>query len=451
MRPLGALARKHWVLILLATIAGLLLGAAVVALTPKEYVAKSDIFLATPGWNDVLEPSDTDAGSAASSLGDTFAQQRAQSYVQLASSDIVLDNVRSRLKWSSSNEDLASHITVRAVPDTVTLEASATAPSAAEAQEISNAVATELAATIRRVEAGSDAGGSPMDPTIFVPAGGEPVQSAPDVAAYLVYGAVAGLLFGLTFTVIRLTTYKRILGVEDCRDLTNAPVLGALSPARPTVGEPADAAVGEDERGLRLNLQFALRDRPAHTIMVVPVGADALNGLRVATTLASSFAETSVRAVAVAANLTDDRTGSGERTGLVDIISGRAELSETLQSLSGPDAMFLPSGTPTAQPTKVLTSQRMSAVLTELGESFDHTLISTRALPKWSDALELSGRVDAAILVCVLDKTSDRDAARAAEDMRRAGIPILGSVLLGADAPHNTEEQLATHGTRRGL
>jgi non-specific protein-tyrosine kinase len=72
-------------------------------------------------------------------------------------------------------------------------------------------------------------------------------------------------------------------------------------------------------------------------------------------------------------------------------------------------------------------------VLGSLQAEFDIVLIDAPPVLPVTDALVLSGRVDATLLVAVAGATTRKEAARAVELLRQVDAPLVGAVLNGVD------------------
>ena len=92
---------------------------------------------------------------------------------------------------------------------------------------------------------------------------------------------------------------------------------------------------------------------------------------------------------------------------------------------------MLASGPLPPNPSELLSSNRAVEVLALLQAEFDIVLIDAPPVLPVTDALVLSGCVDATLMVCVSRATTRKEASRAAELLRQVDAPLVGTVLNG--------------------
>lgn len=123
--------------------------------------------------------------------------------------------------------------------------------------------------------------------------------------------------------------------------------------------------------------------------------------------------------------------------GLTDLLTG-AEGSKTLADLvhatSVPGVSFVHSGTGVDDAAE-LVATKGARLLEEARALADVVLLDTAPLLVVSDASELLPAVDAVVLVARAGRTTRDGARRSFEMLDRAGIPVLGVVLIGAQSP----------------
>ncbi|TAJ13020.1 MAG: hypothetical protein EPO68_13400 [Planctomycetota bacterium] len=116
--------------------------------------------------------------------------------------------------------------------------------------------------------------------------------------------------------------------------------------------------------------------------------------------------------------------------GLTDILDGRAELKDCLQEPRGcPDLFVLPAGTARAPVPGELVTERMRALLEQLGQLGRCLVLDAPALLGHIESRMLLQRADGALLVLRAGATRGADARRAVEIVRESGATLLGSIL----------------------
>lgn len=123
--------------------------------------------------------------------------------------------------------------------------------------------------------------------------------------------------------------------------------------------------------------------------------------------------------------------------GLSDLLSGREGvrgLADLVHPTGVPGVSFVHSGS-VVEDAAELIARRGAELLAEARSIADIVLLDTAPLLVVSDASELLPDVDAVVMVARAGKTSRDSARRSYELLYRAGIPVLGVVLVGAKSP----------------
>jgi len=91
--------------------------------------------------------------------------------------------------------------------------------------------------------------------------------------------------------------------------------------------------------------------------------------------------------------------------GLCDIISYGYEFDKLIKLTTADNLSFMPSGNYTGDPTLLFCSDKMSAFIDKVSETYEFVIIDCPAVTVAPDAMALFPLVDGIILVCALDKT----------------------------------------------
>jgi uncharacterized protein involved in exopolysaccharide biosynthesis len=186
------LVRRSWKSIAIFVLVGTALAMAFALVQPPRFVATSDIFLSSPRYGNF--------GSVNSSPypTDTFSQQRARSYAQLASRVDLARRVVDKLGIDMPPEELAAATSASIRPDTVLIDVAVKSSSPIEAKILADAVAAELASDIRTLETPSGLLVPVVEPILTEPAVTPKKPSEPDIPIYILFGASGGFLVGVT-------------------------------------------------------------------------------------------------------------------------------------------------------------------------------------------------------------------------------------------------------------
>ena len=415
------LSRANFVLLLAATLAGLLLAFGVVLTQPKTYTSSSTGFVTTTGSSslgDVLN-------------GDVAAQNKAGAYIPLISSRSVAEKIAQDPALGLAPGDVAGHLTASVVPSSALIKVDATADQPEKAASLANSALQATADVVKDLE-GS---GSPIKVVPLEDAQVPGAPSSPNVRNYLLVGAALGLLAGYAVALLRKVSDVRIRTSHEVEDLTDAGVLGIL-PKTPSLkgnnrGEVEDDAAHEAVRQLRTNLRFVSVDDPPRCVVVTSPNPGEGKST-VTTAIANSFAHAGEPAVIVDADLRRPTVagvfGVDGSVGLTQVLSGQVTLQDALQQVPGSSLMVLPAGRIPPNPSELVGSQRMKQVLAELRESFMVFVDAPPVLPV-TDASLLAVAADGAILVVEVGGTRKEQVDLAASMLRRVSVTLLGSVL----------------------
>ena len=201
------------------------------AAQPEEYRATGTVLVSPQRF---LETEGTDALPALTenvirlSFTEAILVPAAQAYV--AAADSAAERAERRetatLPW------LRDHITVREVGQSSVIEISGTAPTQADAQDLTESVVESLTAFVTKARAGGDATDPSSGQALIVLSTGEPKgQVSPSPVRNLLVGINAGLLLGL---VLALAFGRQRLRSEPgnvAADL-DVPLLGLITPRR---------------------------------------------------------------------------------------------------------------------------------------------------------------------------------------------------------------------------
>ena len=257
----------------------------------------------------------------------------------------------------------------------------------------------------------------------------------------LILGLVIGT--GLAFLVEYLDDSLKTK--EDLRRVApDVPVVGLIpavaswkstdEPRVVSLAEPK-AAASEAYRTVRTSIQFLALDRPIRTLQVTSPSAQE-GKTTTLSNLAVALARAGQRVVVVCCDLRRPRVheffGLDNTVGFTSVLLGKVPVRSALQPVPAQSRLsLLSSGPLPPNPSELLSSNRAVEVLTSLQAEADIVLVDSPPVLPVTDALVLSGRVDATLLVCVAGATTRKDAARAVELLQQIDAPLVGTVLNG--------------------
>jgi Mrp family chromosome partitioning ATPase len=104
-------------------------------------------------------------------------------------------------------------------------------------------------------------------------------------------------------------------------------------------------------------------------------------------------------------------------------------LQPVAQSTPLPNLKVIPSGHPTENPNRLISSDRMLRVLDEARQAADVVLVDAAPLLTGGEAASLLSEVDAVLLVARAGRTTVDEAERTAELLERLDAPVAGVAL----------------------
>lgn len=126
--------------------------------------------------------------------------------------------------------------------------------------------------------------------------------------------------------------------------------------------------------------------------------------------------------------------GLGPRMGLSNVLTGNATLQQaTVRSPLLPSLYVLPAGTPPPNPVELLSSTNMRDVLAELREQYDHIVVDTPPTLSVTDAVVMSTRADAVVLVIRSGQTTKQALRRARDLLLQVNARVSGVLLNAVD------------------
>lgn len=202
-----------------------------------------------------------------------------------------------------------------------------------------------------------------------------------------------------------------------------------------TISEPRSAAA-EAFRTLRTNLIFSGVERAVDT-MLVTSAANGEDKSVVLANLAVTFAQGGNKTIIVDADLRrpsqHEIWGIPNERGLTSMILDSAALSAPpLVDTTIPNLSILPTGPLPPIPADVLSSQRMTEVITVLKARAHYILFDAPPVLAATDAALLGAKLDGVVLVVRAGATRRDHASRARQALERVHVRILGAVLSNA-------------------
>jgi polysaccharide biosynthesis transport protein len=283
--------------------------------------------------------------------------------------------------------------------------------------------------------------------------------SEPNVPRNLAFALVLGVVsaFGLAFVLEQMDNSVRT--PEQAEAISGLPSLGmipfgskstnhgmdgkrlALTPVNEVVETVTQvrphSQMAESYRALRTSLLLSNLGAPPKVIMVTsarPQEGKTTTSINTAIVLAQK----GIRVLLIDGDLRrpsiHKTLGMGPRSGLSNVLTGSATVQQTITtSPILPNLFIMPAGTPPPNPAELLASSNMRDLIAELRELYDHIVIDTPPTLSVTDAVVLSPRADATILVIRSGQTTKQALRRARDILIQVNAHVAGILLNAVD------------------
>jgi len=429
LQPLTRVSRASWLVLVAGAALGLGAGLGAAALTAPSYTATADLYVSV------------ESGANASDLiqGGTAAEQKVRSYVEIATSDRVLAPVVDDLGLDITVRQLADRVRASTPTESVMLSIGVTTADPTEAARLADAVAASLIEVVTDdLEATPARGAAALTLHALGRADVPTRPSAPDHVVLAVGGALGGGALALGVVAAAAAADTRVRTRADLDEVDGGPVLGEISFDRRlderglVVHAEPHSPSAESYRQMRTNLQF-LDFGAAGRSLVVTSSVPGEGKSTTAANLAIALAESGARVALVDGDLRRPRVGSmmgiEEAVGLTDVLTGRLPVDEALQPWGTGSLVVLPAGTLPPNPTQLLGSPAMRAVLTALTAAADIVIVDAPPLLPVTDATLLAKVTGGALLAVGGGRVTRRQLTRARAALDGTGCRTLGTVL----------------------
>ncbi|MGA2966717.1 MAG: polysaccharide biosynthesis tyrosine autokinase [Terriglobales bacterium] len=283
--------------------------------------------------------------------------------------------------------------------------------------------------------------------------------SEPNIPRNLIFALVLGAISGIGLAFLLENMDNTVRTPEQAQAISELPSLGmiplgsksgnngaggkrlALTASKEVVETVTQvrpqSQMAESYRALRTSLLLSNLGAPPKVIMVTsarPQEGKTTTSINTAIVLAQK----GVRVLLMDADLRrpsiHKTLGMGPRSGLSNVLTGSATLPQTITiSPVLPNLFIMPAGTPPPNPAELLASSNMRDLIAELREQFDHIVIDTPPTLSVTDAVVLSPRADATILVIRSGHTTKQALRRARDILMQVNAHVAGVLLNAVD------------------
>ena len=388
--------------------------------SPSTYTATSQAYLRVKVAGDPAQSTLSQYNAA------RLAAMKADAVVPVFTSAAVAQRVVDSLKLDETAEEFASSVSATRVPETVSVQVSATASSSHRAQVLADEVVRQASVEIKDLE-GED---SPVEIVLLSSAELVSATRSPALVTCMAVGLLAGLVLGYVWILVQELLDKSLKGPEEVREALSVPLLGALPrvPSLRWLSRGAELKMEEQLRVARTNVLHALSQGGRRVMVVTSAGPQEGTSVTAAS-LARVLALSGHRVALIGGDLRAPSTTELQGSpGLADVLTGSAYLGEALIKGAVEGLEVLPAGRTPANPSELLGAPMMRDLLRELAAD-RLVIIDAPPVLRFTDGVVLAAHAGGVILVARAGRTSAEDLREAALAVEQGGGRMLGVVL----------------------
>jgi capsular exopolysaccharide synthesis family protein len=420
--------RWAWLIILCPFVAALVAGVISLEL-PKTYEAKVAL---------LVRPAQPLSGDP--SVAALTADQILRTYARWMTEPPILQKVISDQNLQTDPVALARQITVTPEPNTTILDVAVRDTDPARAMNTANTLVNDFIAQVKETQQ-TEATPSSRDNFVVVAPAVQPSQPVfPRPLLNIGLGLFVGLIAGLGLAFLLDYLDQSVRSDEILRERAGLVPLGhiAYTPAKSErrgelVTLVGDSPVVEAYKALRTNLLFSSVDTELKTIVITSAVANEGKS-RTAANLAIVLAQAGHKTLLVDADFRRPSQhrifGRVRNVGLSNLfVQDMSDASLFVLDEQVKDLVVLASGPSPPNPSELLGSAQMKALLARFRQEFDYVVMDTPPVNAVTDASVLAASSDAVILVVETNKATYTGVLHAKQALERVGARVLGSVM----------------------
>jgi capsular exopolysaccharide synthesis family protein len=286
------------------------------------------------------------------------------------------------------------------------------------------------------------------------------VPIEPNIPRNLMFALVLGLASGVGLAFLLEGLDSTVRTTEQAQMISGLPSLGMIplnskssregpKTRRLVIASSKEAVelvtqvrpqsqMAESYRALRTSLLLSNLGAPPKVIMItsaLPQEGKTTTSMNCAVVLAQKkgarvlLIDADLRRPSVHKNL-----GMGPHSGLSNVLTGSTTLDLAITQTSVlPNLDVLAAGTPPPNPAELLASSNMRDMLAELRGQYDHIVIDTPPSLSVTDAVVLSPRADAVVLVIRSGQTTKTALRRSRDILMQVNAKVVGVLLNAVD------------------
>ncbi|SDN19580.1 capsular exopolysaccharide family [Actinomyces ruminicola] len=410
--------------LVLVTVFCVMAALSVVAALPVTYTARA------VGYMRVSVPDDVEQTTDSYYMATQLASRKIDAVISVFTSDIVGQRVVDSLGLDETASQIAGSLTATHAENTATVVVTATASSPAMARRVADEAILQSAQEVREL----DGERYPAELVLMSSSELSGASRSPSGIRIVGLGAVGGVVLGYIWIILREVTDKTLRGVDDVRAVGDAVALGVV-PYSKSIGRSGQVraaipAVEEAMRRLRTNVIQGIGS--SGSLIVTSPGA-AEGRTTVAARLARVLALAGERVVLIEGDLRAPELSEAygldpDARGLSQLLAGDASLEEVMTATSITGLDFIPAGRVVPNPSELVASSRLAALISDL-ETDRIVIVDSPPVLPFADAVVMAERVGGVLLVARAGRTTVDDLQEAMLAVEQGGGTVAGVIL----------------------
>ncbi len=263
-----------------------------------------------------------------------------------------------------------------------------------------------------------------------------------------IIGGLAGAAGAAALLVLLFVLYNKVRDTKELDERYTLPVLSSILRTKKDSKDPGEFRLNgnspmdqlESYAKLRMNLMYTLVGKEKHSVIIT----SAISGegkSTIAANLAISLAMSSKRVLLIDADMrraTQRRIFhySGKAPGLSDVLVGICSWKDALLTSDQQGLEILPAGAAPPNPSELLESHAMQALLSQLEEAYDMVILDMPPLNIVSDTCALASHTAGSLFVVRQRYSDHREIRKALIQAEMSGLELLGFVFYGEKLEH---------------
>lgn len=278
--------------------------------------------------------------------------------------------------------------------------------------------------------------------------------SGPNRTRYIMIGFLLGMMTSVGFVFARENLNRKIDGTDKLRK-TGFPLLAIIPDLSKHIESRFEgrkkvimegkqvstvwstlldtvSPLAESYRRLHNNIVYADPDKVLQTILVTS-SKKGEGKTTVSINLAVALAESGKKVLLIDTDLRrpalHDFTGEAREPGVVELFYDNKALNVAIKPTIAPAVHLLTAGRSIPNPSAVLQSAKLRALLAKVKDTYDHIIIDTPPYGVITDAAPIMKLADGVLVVTRFVETQTNELAHTLENLKRINANIIGTVI----------------------